>query len=491
MKRMKRRVLDRAPLVLLLSLLALEVPPAFALDEPDRLWLVGERAFADGLYPLARTLLERFVADFPADARAPEATFILGKTRLALGEPEAALLLLRRVQTVQTAEPPPSWRVDARFWEGEALFRLKNYAEARAAYDDLLRTNAASPLAADALYGMAFADVELGQRTRGADEFGEFLKTWPQHPLVPSATYNQARVLIDLKRSPEAVALLSNFETRFPNHKLAPDAAYLLGVARVQTGDTKAGIADLRAFVSANPSHPQTGAAQKVIKETLGRPGSKEELAASYKTLMADRSPTPEGYAEAANAARLLGRSADQEAAWRKLRATFPEHPLGRQAALELANRAFARNEWKEAATLAQAASADQALRPEALLLAGESELKLKRYAAALKAFGSVTATDAVEPKVRYRAVAGSGIAYEAQEQWRPALTAYEAVADRSPDPTLRSWARARAAEVRSHIDKPGDKPTDKPAPKPAPKSGGKSDPKSGVKPAPKSGGGS
>jgi TolA-binding protein len=475
---MKRRALNLAPLALLLSLVV-QVPPAVALDEPDRLWLVGERAFADGLYPLARTVLERFLAEFPADARMPDATFILGKTRLALGEPEAALLLLRRVQTI---DPPPPWRVEARFWEGESLFRLKKYAEARAAYDDLLRTNAASPLAADALYGMAFADVELGQRNRGADEFGEFLKTWPQHPLVPSAMYNQARVLIDLKHSPEAVALLSGFASRFPDHKLAPDAAYLLGVARVQSGDAKGGIADLRAFVSANPSHPQTRAAQKVITETLGRSGSREELAASYKSLMTEDPPTPEGYAQAANAARLLGRSADQEAAWRKLRATFPEHPLGRQAAFELANRAFGRSEWKEAAVLAQAASADQALRPEALLLVGEAELKLKRYAAALKAFGSVTATDAVEPKVRYRAVAGSGIAYEAQEQWRPALTAYEAVAERSPDPTLRSWARARATEIRSRIDKPADKP----APKAAPKSGSKSDSKPAPKPASK-----
>ncbi len=183
----------------------------------------------------------------------------------------------------------------------------------------------------------------------------------------------------------------------------------MLGVARVQSGDAKAGIADLRAFVSANPSHPQTAAAQKVIKETLGRPGSKEELAASHKTLMADRSPTPEGFAEAANAARLLGRSADQEAAWRKLRATFPEHPLARQAALELANRAFARNDWKEARDLGAGGQRGRGSSAEALLLAGESELKLKRYAAALKAFGGVTASDAVEPKVRYRAVAGSG----------------------------------------------------------------------------------
>jgi tetratricopeptide (TPR) repeat protein len=193
--------------------------------------------------------------------------------------------------------------------------------------------------------------------------------------------------------------------------------------------------------------------------------------------------------------ARSLGRGADQEAAWRKLRTTFPEHQLGRQAALDLANRAFARGDWKEAAALAQAASAADALRPEALLLAGESELKLKRYPAALKAFGGVTASDAVEPRVRYRAVAGSAIAYEAQEQWRPALTAYEAVAERSPDPTLRNWARARALEVKAYIDQPPSKAPVKPEPKapvkPEPKAPAKPAPKPGAKPAPKSGGSS
>ena len=223
-----RRILAPLPC----SCRLLSAVPAVALDEPDRLWLVGERAFADGLYPLARSVLGRFIADFPADPRMPEATFVLAKTRLALGDAEGALNLLRRVQTV---DPPPPWRVEARFWEGEALFRLKRYADARAAYDDLLRTNAASPLGADALYGIAFADVEMGQRARAADELGEFLKAWPQHALAPSATYNRARVLVDLKRSPRGGgAPIEGFETRFPNAKLAPDVAYLRGVARVR-----------------------------------------------------------------------------------------------------------------------------------------------------------------------------------------------------------------------------------------------------------------
>jgi TolA-binding protein len=262
----------------------------------------------------------------------------------------------------------------------------------------------------------------------------------------------------------------------FLDSKLQPDAAYLLGVARIRAGDAKAGIADLRTFVAAHPSHAQTPAARKLIGETLGRSGNRDDMLAQYKSLMATGPPTPEALAEAANVAGIAGRQADQEAAWRKLRTTFPEHRLARQVSFDLANRAFQRKEWKEAATLAQAAAADESLRAEALLLVGESELKLKRYPAALKAFGAVTSIDGVDPKVRYRALAGTGLAHEAQEAWKPALTAYEAVAEKSPDTTLRTWARARVAEVKARMTAPASK-----------SSPGKSEAKPPVKPATKS----
>jgi TolA-binding protein len=472
---MRRRVRDLLkPVALLVAFLLLAVP-ASAIEEADRLWLVGQNAFADGLHPLARAVLGRFIADHPADPRVPEATFLLGKSRLALGDAEGALALFRRVQTI---DPPPPWKLDARFWEGEALFRLKRYPDARAAYDDVLRINAASPLGADALYGVAFVDLETGQRARAADEFGEFLTGWPQHALVASATYHRARALVELKRADEAVALLDGYDKKFPDSKLQPDAAYLLGVARLRGGDTKGGVADLRAFAAAHPAHAQAPAARRLIGETLGRSGNRDELLAQYRSLMATDPPTPESYAEAANIASIAGRAPDQEAAWRKLRASFPDSKLGRQASFDLANRAFQRKDWKEASVLAQSAAADEALRPEAMLLVGEAELKLKRYPSALKAFGAVTAIDGVDPRVRYRALAGSGLAHEAQEGWRPALAAYETVAERSPDATLRTWARERAAEVRARMGAP--------PPKASP---GKADPKSPAKPPGKSGG--
>ena len=70
---MKRRLAMVTALAALLMLGSL-VSPVSALDEADRLFMVGERALADRFYPVARRTLERFVAQYPKDrahARAP------------------------------------------------------------------------------------------------------------------------------------------------------------------------------------------------------------------------------------------------------------------------------------------------------------------------------------------------------------------------------------------------------------------------------------
>src|SRR5881396_4044628 len=108
-----------ASVVLLVA--TLFAPPARALDEPERLRLVGERTFADGLYPIARRVLERLVADYPKDDRIGDALFLLGRARFALGDTESALEAFRRAQ----AAVPSSEALEAKFWEAETLFRLQ------------------------------------------------------------------------------------------------------------------------------------------------------------------------------------------------------------------------------------------------------------------------------------------------------------------------------------------------------------------------------
>lgn len=379
--------------------------PAAALDEADRLWLVGEKAFADGLYPVARRTLERFVTQFPTDPRLPEVVLLLGKTRLQVGDATGALEAFNRARTYAFSPGQPQ---ELRFWEGEALFRLKRFAEARAAYDEVLRADAAGPVAADALYGRSWSDLELKNSDAAAAGFRELIATWPNHTLVPSATFQQARILGEQKKPSEAVALLQDFPTKYPNSALKGDALYLSGRLKIDSGDPKAGLEDLRQFVAGYPDHAQAPMARKLIAQASGRDD------------------------------------------------------------LEKASAAFKQKNWKLAVSHATAATKtdDNTMKSEAWLLVGESELKQKRFAPAAKAFEAVTAIDDVEAGVKFRALAGLGLAREEQQQWKAALTAYETVAKRSPDATLRDWAKQRAVDVKSRMANPAPAPSTKPAPK-------------------------
>jgi TolA-binding protein len=480
---MTRRLLS-IPALASILLAGLSAAPALALTEADRLWLVGERAFVDGLHPVARRTLERFVADNPSDPRIAQATLLLGRTRLVMGEPEKALESFRRLRAIANL---PAQQLEGRFWEAESLYRLKQYAAARSAYDDVISKDAASPMAPEAIYGVGLCDLELKRPEAAIKAFRELLKTWPDHAQAGSATFYLAQTLVETKKYSEAVPLLSTFETKYPKSKLVPDAHYLLGMTRLAAGEREAGVKELQAFIAANPNHQMVPAARRAItdgvaksgtptqqkaatssqpgqqKATNTQPSQQKSTSTQPSQQKATTSQTTQSSATADSlydAGVSAGRNGDvkgQQAAWARLRKEYPNHPLSYQAAYDLAESAFKKKEWTQAATQAKAAagSDEEALRARAHLLAGESELKLSRYKDAAKSFEAVGNAKNLEAGDRYRALAGLGLAHEQLGEIRAALAAYDAVATKSPDTKLRDFARERAAALRAQPTQP------------------------------------
>jgi len=109
--------------------------------------------------------------------------------------------------------------------------------------------------------------------------------------------------------------------------------------------------------------------------------------------------------------------------------------------------------------------SPDEAVRAQAQLLVGESELKLKRPAPAHQAFqAAVEAAGSQDPAVRFRALAGSGLALEEQGKLADSLRYYDQVAADAPDKELRAWAKARRTAVAAQLKPVATKPAPKPA---------------------------
>src|SRR2546422_737656 len=209
------------------------VSPAAAIEEADRLWLVGERAFADSLYPASRRALERFVAQYPKDARVPDAVLLLGKARLQAGDAQAALEAFKRAQTLT---PVPGRSQEARFWEAEALFRLKRFLDARDAYDAVVLADAAGPLAPAAFYCRAWGELEpnqpqpatarrlipqaLARSSDKADQLKAYKALMEQSPPAAEALYSAAEVAGRLDRPRDREAAWKRLSTDFPDHPL-------------------------------------------------------------------------------------------------------------------------------------------------------------------------------------------------------------------------------------------------------------------------------
>jgi len=448
-------------------------PAAHALDDAERLWTVGAHAFEDGLYDLSIRMLDRLVDRFPSDPHVGEASLLIGQARLSQKGFQPALDAFRRAQGVT---PPPGQPGEPRFWEAETLFRMKRFTDARDLYERVVAEHGSSPVAADALYGLAWSHLELKKSDVAVADFRRLLFSYPEHRSAPSATFYLARTLVDLKRPDEAVALLRAFPTKYPGHRLVPDSRYVLGQALVASGDSKEGLGELRAFAANYPNHDLAPQARRLAADAVMKKGSKAEQENEYKQLLAQSPPTAEGLYDAGVIASKLARPRDAEAAWARLRKEFPDHALAGRAALELAQGAFTRSAWKDASVLAQSAakSSESAVRAEALVLLGESELRLRRYATAYQAFQLAVEAPGQEPALRFRSLAGIGLVMEEQRQWTQAAKYYEEVAAKSPDTTLRNWAKERRAAVAAKL-KPG---VDQPKPGPrsaAPARGGRS----------------
>ncbi len=189
-----------------------------------------------GQWPEALKRYERVATESP-DATlgrwAREAMLALGKSRFWHGDLEIALDVFRRANSPAPADPSQ----EGKFWEAETLFRLKRYAEAQAAYE-VVAAHAPSPLAPEAVYGLALLELELRRPEPAVRSFRRLLETWPEHTLAADATFAIARTLAELGRYDEAVPFLAAFTTQYPRHEHAADARYLLKLTTAQSPET-------------------------------------------------------------------------------------------------------------------------------------------------------------------------------------------------------------------------------------------------------------
>ena len=426
-------------------------PPVWAAQpEADRLWRVGEGAFRDGLWEVARRHLERLNDTFPDDAHRPQALFLLGKTGLALGDGEKALHAFRQARTL---DPTLNGSEAVTFWEAEALFKLRRFEEAR---DTYLASAMASPpgeFVAEALYGAAWSEMESGRQQDAIVLFRQLLQSHPTHPLAGTATLDLAREYLARQQWNSAATLLRPFPGTFPQHPKLAEARYLLALADLKRGVREAALTGFERFLTLHPRDPLAAEARLLLARELATQGKGKEALGHYRAFVRDfpENPLlPRALLEEGTLARKLSQPKEASTAWQRLVAMAPADPLARQAALELATLALKEARytqalyWAEKARLAQ----ERDVREEAWLIEGEAYLRLGQPQAAVDVFKVVLKGGAKNPRY-YRALARSGVAEEALGAREKAVANYQEVVAGAKDPELVRWARDRLKQVK------------------------------------------
>jgi TolA-binding protein len=440
-----------------------------AISEPDRLWVVGTKAFEDALYDLAYRELSRFSLVAPTDPRRGDAVFLRAKAAFALGRHDDALAAFRAAETLPLRVATDG---EAIFWQGETLFRLKRFDEARERYLLFVRAYPTSPYADDALYARGFAELELSRVDDAIASFQALLREQPQSELAGSAAYALGRELVRAKRWDEAFAVLSGYASRFPQSPFLTEARYLLGVTQMETGRPAEGIKTLEQFVAANPTSDLVPASRILLAETHLREGRAREALEEYQAFV-KRAPThpfvPQALYQVGELSRRLGRQAEAEATWRTLRRDFPRDALASLAGLELAQGFLRRRQFAQAMDIAREVADDGgAPRLEALLVLGESALKAGKPLEADRAYRAALVDAPAGSTERYRALAGVALVAETRKEPAIAKRAYQDIVDGAQDAELVRWARERVRRLEAE-ERQRSAPKSKTRPQPAP----------------------
>lgn len=258
---------------------------------------------------------------------------------LARRHAEAAARFKDAAATTNATFAAAAW-----FGRGEALYALRQWEGAIAAYDALLAAHPSNPLAADALYARGCAEMQAGQSRKALETFTAFLARFPEHArraacaaAITSLTRThdaeerraaveaETRELADINaalreaRFAEAESGAERFLQAHPAHPQAGDLRYLRATCAYRAKAFERAAGAYRDFLRLHPQHARAAAAREALADSLMQSKAYDEASAAYASLLEEA----ETSRQKALALLALGDCAAAQAQWDKAEQTY------------------------------------------------------------------------------------------------------------------------------------------------------------------------
>ncbi len=231
---------------------------------------------------------------------------------------EAAALFQAAAATTNAQAAAAAW-----LGRGEALYGAGQWAAAIGAYDTLLKTCPASPLAPDALCARGFAEHRAGRLPQALATFTAFKSQYPRHPRAGACTASieiisrtlasraQQQAVAAVTRELAAINSFMRKEQfteardaaeRFlltrPDHPQAADLRFLIATCDARSKDYTRAAESYRTFLDRHPQHARAATARDSLAECLFQAGRYEDARKLYEELVRDAAdPQQEAHA--------------------------------------------------------------------------------------------------------------------------------------------------------------------------------------------------
>jgi TolA-binding protein len=367
-----------------------------ATAEEARLYRVAQAAFNDKLYDVAERQFTEFLQKFANSDRADEAQLLLARAQLNQGKPQEAVRTLQDALTKWPDKQPDGFR----FWLGEALVGDGKFAEAASRYEEVIERFQQSPYRAQALYGLAFAQLKQNQWDAASGTLDRLEKPGLKNELAQDAKLLRSQVYLGQGKFAEADAVFTGLMKQLPNTRTFYRACYWLGKSlaqRKQYDDalksyaavTDAFKAKTNRFVDASLAAETWYAAGWVYWDS-GRFDSAAEAFSSALESAQSAQLKRDATLKLSEAYVRGGKLADGVAKLREFLKAHPGDPLADEVQMAIADLLFGHEEFGAALTeYAQLTTnyPQSALLPKANFNAGWCAWKLNRTDDALKYF--------------------------------------------------------------------------------------------------------
>jgi TolA-binding protein len=378
---------------LLFILLIFSAPLSLRSQEKENAeFKLAVNLYNDGMYDLAVEQFKNFVTAYPNTAQGVEARFYWGNTLMKLKRYDEARITFQNFALAYVDHPkaPEAWMN-----VGEALLALKNEREAASAFERVKVFHAKSPLAPEALLKSALLYRRIGERESAKKALRTIIQDYPGSSSVLSA-----RLAIGEMYAEEGQTELAEREARHVSESEVPapvKASALFAIGKLQMASSlfEDAEAEFKSVMTAYKGTPAATAATFEMGKLAMNARNYSSAVEQFKKIIGedavDDSLQAQAMFEMAGAYAASKDYLNAQQTYEKLLATFPKNHLTEQAVLGAGRSASMNSKYKDALQHFRKIIALQSssFRPKALVLAAQAAVESRQFSEAVKLYSS------------------------------------------------------------------------------------------------------